>query len=125
VFDLSIGKLLVIGVVALFLVGPEKLPIYAAQLAGWVRLARGMFEQTKQRMADELGPEFEDVDWASLDPRRYHPKRLLQEAWNATPEPSRSREPKPVHGDEPDLLALEEDRAIGASERSVRQVSML
>jgi sec-independent protein translocase protein TatB len=117
VFDLSIGKLLVIGVLALFLVGPEKLPIFAAQLARWVRVARGMFDQTKQRMAEELGPEFEDVDWASLDPRRYHPKRLLQEAWNAAPEPSRSREPVllTAHDEGPDLLALAEERAQTAA----------
>ncbi len=111
-FDLSIGKLLVIGVLALFLVGPDKLPVYAAQLARWVRVARVMLDQSKQRMAEELGPEFEDVDWASLDPRRYHPKRLLLEAWNAAPE---REEPQPVLvpalDEGPDLLAIAEERA--------------
>jgi sec-independent protein translocase protein TatB len=113
VFDLSVGKLLVIGVLALFLVGPEKLPGYAARLARWVRVARGMFDQTKQRMAAELGPEFEDVDWASLDPRRYHPRRLLMEAWNAEPDGEERTRPVLVtpHDDEPDLLLLAEERA--------------
>ena len=64
-------------------------------------------------MAEELGPEFEDVDWASLDPRRYHPRRLLLEAWNAAPE--RRPEPQPVlvpaRDEGPDLLALAEERA--------------
>ena len=117
-FDLSIGKLLVIGVIALFLVGPEKLPVYAAQLGRWVRVARAMFDQSKQRLATELGPEFEDVDWASLDPRRYHPRRLLMDAWNAAPEtaepaggPDRELQTVPVHAPEPDLLELAEARA--------------
>lgn len=114
-FDLGLDKLLVIGVLALFLVGPDKLPLYAAQLAKWIRVARSMADDAKHRVAAEMGPEFEDVDWASLDPRRYHPKRLLQEAWNAPaesatditpPEPSRSDA-----DDDTDLLLLAETHA--------------
>jgi sec-independent protein translocase protein TatB len=120
VFDLSIGKLLVIGVIALFLVGPDKLPQYAAVLGRWVRAARAMADQAKQRVASEMGPEFEDVDWASLDPRRYHPRRLLMDAWNAAPEgrapedagPERELVAVPMHDDAPDLLALAEERAL-------------
>lgn len=117
-FDLSLGKLLFIGVLALFLVGPEKLPLYAAKLGQWVRVARGLTDQAKQRMATELGPEFSDVDWADLDPRRYHPRRLLMDAWNSAPVssepaagPEDGREPVPVPASGPDLLALEEERA--------------
>lgn len=116
--DLSIGKLLVIGVVALFFVSPDKLPQYAAQLARWVRVVRSFTDEAKQRVATEMGPEFEDVDWAKLDPRRYHPRRLLTEAWNAAP--SDGRDARPSDGgearsaaqeDEPDLLALADARA--------------
>ena len=116
-FDLSIGKLLVIGLIALFLVGPDKLPQYAAQLGRWVRIARGLADGAKQRLAEEMGPEFDEVAWADLDPRRYHPKRLLAEAWNAP------GEQRPVDRDGPavaapaaadhevDLLALADERA--------------
>jgi len=116
--DLSIGKLLVIGVVALFFISPDKLPQYAAQLARWVRVVRSFTDEAKQRVATEMGPEFEDVDWAKLDPRRYHPRRLLTEAWNAAPADGRDARPgddgdaRPVPEDgEPDLLALAEKRA--------------
>ena len=117
--DLSLGKLLVIGVLALFLVGPEKLPLYAAKLAEWVRVARGLADQTKRRMADELGPGFEDVDWASLDPRRYHPRRLLMDAWNGAPTTGRDdgREPVAIPASGPDLLALADERAEAAQRR--------
>jgi sec-independent protein translocase protein TatB len=115
VFDLSFGKLLVIGVIALFLVGPEKLPQYAAQLGRWVRVARSMLDEAKGRVTSELGPEFDDVDWASLDPRRYSPKRLLADAWNATDDAPRPARPAgdAVVADaaEPDLLALADARA--------------
>lgn len=116
--DLSLGKVLVIGVLALLLVGPERLPRYAAELGRWVRVARGLTEQAKQRMASELGPGFDDVDWAGLDPRRYHPRRLLLDAWNAAPTggapatgPGSGREPAAVEASGPDLLLLAEDQA--------------
>ena len=129
-FDLSIGKLLVIGVIALFLVGPDKLPQYAAQLAKWVRVARSMLDEAKGRVRSELGPEFDDVDWESLDPRRYHPKRLLADAWNtpaeAPPARASADEPATTSG-EPDLLALADAHARRAeparSERAHYDVS--
>ena len=83
-FDLSVGKLLVVALVALFLIGPERLPHYAAQLGKWVRVGRRMLDEAKGRVADELGPEFKDTDWQALDPRKYHPRRMIQDAWNAT-----------------------------------------
>jgi sec-independent protein translocase protein TatB len=79
-FDLSIDKLLVIGLVAVFLLGPDRLPQAAAQLGRWVRVLRGMADEAKARIGDELGPEFTDEHWEKLDPRRYSPKRLLRDA---------------------------------------------
>lgn len=83
-FDLSLGKLFVLALLALFLLGPERLPQYALHLARWVRVLRGAADDAKQRLAAEMGPDFQDVDWARLDPRRYHPRRLLTDAWNAS-----------------------------------------
>ncbi len=114
-FGLPLDKLLVIGVLALFLIGPDKLPRYAAQLAKWVRVARSMTDEAKKRVASELGPEFEDVDWAGLDPRRYHPRRLLTDAWNSAGERAPSAPPASIERAderEPDLLALAEARAM-------------
>ncbi|MET1019756.1 MAG: Sec-independent protein translocase TatB, partial [Microterricola sp.] len=31
-------------------------------------------------MRDEMGPEFDDVDWKKLDPRQYDPRRIIREA---------------------------------------------
>ncbi|GAA2749346.1 twin-arginine translocase TatA/TatE family subunit [Amnibacterium kyonggiense] len=94
-FDLSLGKLLVIAVVALFLVGPEKLPLYAAKLGQWVRVARGILDGAKERMREELGPEFDDVDWQRLDPRQYDPRRIVRDAL-LEPAPQRDRSPRPA-----------------------------
>ncbi|WP_375386855.1 Sec-independent protein translocase TatB [uncultured Amnibacterium sp.] len=120
------GKLLVIGVIALFLLGPEKLPQYAAQLAKWVRVARRMLDDAKGRVTSELGPEFDDVDWATLDPRRYHPRRLIADAWNSSadaPVPVRAGggpsaiDAAAIDAAEPDLLELAEARALAEQPR--------
>lgn len=79
-FGLTFEKLLLIGIVAVFLLGPERLPHHAAQLARLVRQVRDMANGAKERMRDEMGPEFDDVDWKKLDPRQYDPRRIIREA---------------------------------------------
>jgi sec-independent protein translocase protein TatB len=77
---LTLDKLLWIGLIAVFLLGPEKLPHYAAQLARLVRSLRQMADGAKERLRDEMGPDFDDVDWKKLDPRQYDPRRIIREA---------------------------------------------
>lgn len=31
-------------------------------------------------MREEVGPEFDEVDWRKLDPRQYDPRRIIKEA---------------------------------------------
>jgi sec-independent protein translocase protein TatB len=31
-------------------------------------------------MREEMGPEFDEVDWRKLDPRQYDPRRIIREA---------------------------------------------
>ena len=79
-FGLTFDKLLVIAVIAVFLLGPERLPGYAAQLARLVKNLRKMADGAKDRLRDEMGPDFDDVDWQKLDPRQYDPRRIIREA---------------------------------------------
>ncbi|PFG42503.1 sec-independent protein translocase protein TatB [Isoptericola jiangsuensis] len=74
------GELVVIIVLALVLIGPERMPRYAAQLGALVRQGRGMLQDAKTRVDDELGEDFRDVDWSKLDPRQYDPRRIVKEA---------------------------------------------
>jgi len=80
VLNLTFEKILIIGILAVFLLGPDKLPEYAAKLARLVRQLRDMANGAKDRMRDEMGPEFDDVDWKKLDPRQYDPRRIIREA---------------------------------------------
>jgi sec-independent protein translocase protein TatB len=80
VFGLSPEKLLIIAVIAVFLIGPERLPTYAGKFAQFVRSLRDFANGAKDRMRDEMGPEFDEVDWKKLDPRQYDPRRIIREA---------------------------------------------
>lgn len=79
-FGLTIEKLLLIGVIALFLIGPDRLPAYSAQFGRLIRQLRDMASGAKDRMREELGPDFDDMDWKKLDPRQYDPRRIIREA---------------------------------------------
>lgn len=79
-FGINGAEFAVLALIALIVVGPERLPAYAEQLGRWVRSLRGFLSTAKERVADELGEEATEVDWASLDPRRYDPRRIVREA---------------------------------------------
>jgi sec-independent protein translocase protein TatB len=80
VLGINGGEFLLLIVVALVVVGPERLPRYAEQLGAWVRTARSYAMSAKSRVTEELGEDVADVDWAALDPRRYDPRRIVREA---------------------------------------------
>jgi sec-independent protein translocase protein TatB len=80
IFGLSFEKVLIIAIIAAFLIGPQKLPQYAAALARLVRRVRQMADSAQERVREEMGPEFEDLDWRKMDPRQYDPRRIIREA---------------------------------------------
>jgi sec-independent protein translocase protein TatB len=77
---LTFEKLLLIGLIAVLLIGPDRLPMYAAQLGRLVRALRDMASGAKDRMREEMGPDYDDIDWKKLDPRQYDPRRIVREA---------------------------------------------
>lgn len=80
IFGLTIEKLLLIGLVAALILGPERLPRYAESLAHFTKRAREWMTTAKTRVRDEMGDDFDDVDWRTLDPRQYDPRRIIREA---------------------------------------------
>jgi sec-independent protein translocase protein TatB len=80
IFGLSFEKVLIIAIIAAFLIGPQKLPQYAASLARLARRVRQMADSAQDRVREEMGPEFEELDWRKMDPRQYDPRRIIREA---------------------------------------------
>jgi sec-independent protein translocase protein TatB len=78
-FDLSITKILVLGVVALVVFGPERLPLLAAQAGRALRELRRMAEGARSELQENLGPEFSQFDIADLNPRHFVRKHLMDE----------------------------------------------
>ena len=79
-FGVNPSEFIVLLVVAAVVLGPERLPEYAQQLARLVRELRRMAQGASAQVRNEMGPEFDDIDWAKLDPRQYDPRRIVREA---------------------------------------------
>jgi sec-independent protein translocase protein TatB len=97
VFDINPGELVILLVVAIVVVGPERLPKYAAELGRLVRDVRSFARNAREQVRTEMGEEFDDVDWQALDPRRYDPRRIVREALLEDDDEPRAgdRSPKP------------------------------
>jgi sec-independent protein translocase protein TatB len=79
VFDLSITKLMVLGVLALIIFGPDQLPRIAGQAGRALRDLRRIAENAKADLQEGLGPEFQDFDFNDLNPRTFVRKHLWDE----------------------------------------------
>lgn len=79
-FGLDMEKLLLIGVLAALLIGPERLPKAAETLGRLARQARDWTRGAKGRMKEEMGDDFDDIEWRKLDPRQYDPRRIIRDA---------------------------------------------
>ncbi|HST80830.1 MAG TPA: twin-arginine translocase TatA/TatE family subunit [Kineosporiaceae bacterium] len=79
-FGINPSEFIVLLVVAAVVLGPERLPEYAQQLARLVRELRRMAQGASKQVRNEMGPEFDDIDWSKLDPRQYDPRRIVREA---------------------------------------------
>lgn len=69
---------LILVVIALIVIGPERLPGYAKQLGNVVREVRRMAKGATARVREEMGPELDEL--TSFDPRQYDPRRIIREA---------------------------------------------
>ncbi|GAA3590958.1 Sec-independent protein translocase protein TatB [Kineosporia mesophila] len=79
-FGINPAEFIVLAAVAAVVLGPERLPQYAQGLARIVVQLRNMAQGASRQVREELGPEFDDIDWQKLDPRQYDPRRIVREA---------------------------------------------
>lgn len=97
-FDfLSWGHLLVIGLAALFIFGPERLPTLAGDAGRGLRRLREAIAGVRDQMTAELGEDLPDL--RELDVRQFHPRVFLRDQ---------------LFGDDGNR-AVQPDRALGSS----------
>lgn len=78
-FDIGAAELLTLGVVAMFVFGPDKLPKIAADAGRMVRQLRRMAQDARSDLRGHLGPEFDDMDLRDLNPRRAVSRALWED----------------------------------------------
>jgi sec-independent protein translocase protein TatB len=72
--NLGLPEILLLAVIGLLVFGPERLPKAAADAGRFLRQLRQMARSATNELKTELGPEFAELDIASL-----HPRRLVEE----------------------------------------------
>jgi sec-independent protein translocase protein TatB len=77
-FGIGPLELVVIGIVAVLVFGPDRLPEFARTAAKLLRQVRQMVNNAQNDLRDELGPEFADLDVRDLNPRSFVRKHLLE-----------------------------------------------
>jgi sec-independent protein translocase protein TatB len=73
------AELGVILLLTLFIVGPDRLPSVARDAGKALRSLRTTVKGMTDDLKTELGPEFQDVDLRSLNPKTFVQKHLLSD----------------------------------------------
>ena len=100
-FDLGAGELLGLAILAMLLVGPERLPKIAVEAAQWVKKARGLATKATAELRENLGPGFEDLQPKDLNPKTFVKKQISELLDEEDPKPKVKR---PAAMIDPDLL---------------------
>lgn len=95
-FDIGTGELLALAVLALLVLGPEKLPRYAAEAARFLRQIRGMANDARSEVRRELGPEIDGLNLRELNPRAMVRKHVLDGLDSDDTGPTKARQGPPV-----------------------------
>lgn len=77
-FGLTFEKLLVVAIVAGVLIGPQRLPQYAHEMARWVRSFKAYVETSRAQAERDMGVPLRPAEW---DLHQYDPRRIVREAW--------------------------------------------
>lgn len=77
-FDVGLLELAVIALVAVVVLGPDKLPDLARQAAQLLHRARGLAHNARDELRSELGPEYADLQLRDLDPRAIVRKHISE-----------------------------------------------
>ncbi|MFC6705547.1 preprotein translocase subunit TatA [Flexivirga alba] len=87
-FGISGWEFLILVALAAALIGPDRLPEYVGKLRGYIRQLRDMADGAKAQLKDQMGPEFEDINWRAYDPRQYDPRKIVRDAlFDPEPDP--------------------------------------
>ena len=99
-FDFGAGELIGLAILAMILIGPERLPNFAVDAAKFVKRIREMASKATEELKENLGPGFEDLKPTDLNPKSFI-KKQLSNALDDDESPTTSKRTSTI---DPDLL---------------------
>lgn len=99
-FDFGAGEVIGLALLAMILLGPDKLPQFAVDAAKMVKKIKNFASSATNELKENLGPGFEDLQPSDLRPKTFIKKQLA----NALEEDSNSKKLKAKAEIDPDLL---------------------
>ena len=88
-FDFGAGELIGLAILGMVLVGPDKLPGLAVQAAKLIKKARTLATSATNELKENLGPGFEDLKPADLNPKTFVKKQIDAVMDESSPKPKR------------------------------------
>lgn len=98
-FDFGAGELIGLAILGMVLVGPDKLPGLAVQAAKMIKKGRTLATNATNELKENLGPGFEDLKPADLNPKTFVKKQI-----DAVMDDSAPKRKLPESKIDPDLL---------------------
>ncbi|MGX1915410.1 sec-independent translocase [Streptomyces phaeochromogenes] len=74
--DIGALELMTLGIIAVLVFGPDKLPKVIQDLTGVIRKVRAFSDDAQREIREELGPEFKDIGFEDLNPKTFIRKQL-------------------------------------------------
>ncbi len=78
-FGMGVPELLVIGIVAMLVFGPDKLPDIARQAGRFIRTIKQMAETARDDLGKEIGQDLSGYNLKDLDPREMVRRSMLDD----------------------------------------------
>jgi sec-independent protein translocase protein TatB len=75
-FDFGAGEIIGLLVLAVILIGPDRLPHFAVDAAKFVKRAREIAINATNELKENLGPGFEDLTPTDLNPKTFLKRQL-------------------------------------------------
>jgi sec-independent protein translocase protein TatB len=84
-FNIGAGEWLLLAVLGVILVGPDRLPHVAADAARLVRRFKELTSKATEELRENLGPGFENLEVSDLNPKKFITKTLNEAGESALP----------------------------------------
>jgi len=75
-FNIGAGEFLTLALLALVLIGPDKLPTVALDAARMLKKVRRLAQSATAELRENMGPGFEDLQVEDLHPKKLIAKQL-------------------------------------------------